>query len=183
MAGGQPSGCSRVRASRSPYGKLFAMGANRRAEIKMSPEEVASFLDEERTTAMCSMHPDGSIHAVAMWYGFIEGVIAVETKRKSQKVQNLKRDQRLTFLVEAGESYGELRGVEIVGKSKILDDPETVWKFGVSMWERYIGPYDESQRPMVEAMMHNRVIVTIDVEKVVSWDHRKLAGADAGLAG
>jgi hypothetical protein len=41
---------------------------------------------------MCSIGPDGSIHAVAMWYGFLDGCVTVETKAKSQKVQNLRRD-------------------------------------------------------------------------------------------
>jgi PPOX class probable F420-dependent enzyme len=150
------------------------MGVNRRSEIKMSPDEVEKFLNEERTTTMCSMHPDGTIHAVAMWYGFLDGVLTVETKAKSQKVQNLRRDPRLTFLVEAGDSYNELRGVELVGKARIVEDPDMIWEFGVSMWERYMGPYTEDQRPAVEIMMKNRILVTIDIDKTVSWDHRKL---------
>ncbi|HET6917357.1 MAG TPA: PPOX class F420-dependent oxidoreductase [Acidimicrobiales bacterium] len=150
------------------------MGANRRSEIKMSPEEVEAFLREERTTTMCSMHPDGSIHAVAMWYAFLDGQMAVETKAKSQKVQNLRRDPRLTFLVEAGDRYEELRGVETVGKARIIDDSDSIWSFGVSMWERYMGPYSEEHRAGVEFMMKNRVVVVIEPTKVVSWDHRKL---------
>lgn len=150
------------------------MGVNRRDQIKMSPEEIDAFLREERTATMCSIHPDGSIHAVAMWYGFLDGVLTVETKAKSQKVQNLKRDPRLTVLVEAGESYDQLRGVELVGKGRIVEDPERVWELGISVWERYIGPYDESQRDGLAAMLNKRVLVTIDVDKVVSWDHRKL---------
>lgn len=151
-----------------------AMGVNRRSEIKMSPEEVDNFLQEERTTTMCSMHPDGSIHAVAMWYAFLDGTIAVETKAKSQKVKNLRRDPRLTFLVEAGDTYDQLRGVEMVGKARIIEDPDQIWKFGVSMWERYVGPYSEDQRAGVEMMMKNRLLVTVDIDKIVSWDHRKL---------
>ena len=150
------------------------MGANRRSEIKMSPDEVEKFLDEERTVSMCSMHPDGTIHAVAMWYGFLNNTITVETKAKSQKVQNLRRDPRLTFLVEAGDTYDQLRGVELVGKARIVDDPDQIWDFGVSMWERYVGPYTEDQRAGVEMMMKNRLLVTIDIDKTVSWDHRKL---------
>jgi PPOX class probable F420-dependent enzyme len=156
------------------------MGVNRRAEIKMSTEEVDAFLREERTTSMCSMHPDGSIHAVAMWYAFLDGGLAVETKAKSQKVQNLRRDPRLTFLVEAGHEYAELRGVELVGTARLVDDPDAIWQFGVSMWERYMGPYTEDQKPFVEAMMKNRVIVAMDVSKVVSWDHRKMENASLG---
>jgi PPOX class probable F420-dependent enzyme len=148
--------------------------ANRRSEIQMSAEEIDSFLHEERTATMCSMHPDGSIHAVAMWYGFLDGVVTVETKAKSQKVQNVKRDPRLTILVEAGERYEELRGVELVGRARVVDDPDAIWKLGISVWERYMGPYDESQHDALAFMLHNRVLVTIDVDKVVSWDHRKL---------
>jgi PPOX class probable F420-dependent enzyme len=151
------------------------MGVNRRSEIKMSPAEVEAFLGEERTTTMCSLHPDGSIHAVAMWYGFLDGALAVETKIKSQKVQNLRRDPRLTFLVEAGDRYEELRGVELVGQARVVEDPESVHALGVSVYERYMGPYTEDQRSVVEAMMNNRLVVTIDVTKVVSWDHRKLS--------
>src|SRR6516162_5911145 len=150
------------------------MGVNQRRAVKMSAEEVDAFLQEQRTATMCSLHPDGSIHAVAMWYGFHDGKLAVETKRKSQKVQNLRRDPRLTFLVEAGDEYQELRGVELAGTARLIEDPDAMWNFGVSMWERYTGPYTEDQRPMVELMMHNRLVVAIEVHKVVSWDHRKL---------
>jgi PPOX class probable F420-dependent enzyme len=150
------------------------MGENRRGEIKMSPDEVRAFLEEERTTCMCTMHPDGSIHAVAMWYGFVDGALTVETKAKSQKVQNLRRDPRVTFLVEAGEKYEELRGVEIVGTARVVEDEEALWAFGRSIWERYVGPYDDSQKPALEVMLRNRVLVTVDATKVVSWDHRKL---------
>jgi PPOX class probable F420-dependent enzyme len=151
------------------------MGVNQRRDVKMSPDEVDAFLHEQRSATMCSLHPDGSIHAVAMWYGFLDGNLAVETKRKSQKVQNLRRDPRLTFLVEAGDEYQELRGVELVGTARLIEDPDAMWNFGVSMWERYTGPYTEDQRPMVELMMYNRLVVAIEVHKVVSWDHRKLA--------
>lgn len=145
----------------------------------MSPGEVDDFLRSERTTTMCTIHPDGSIHAVAMWYAFLGGTPGIETKRESQKIQNLRRDPRLTFLVEAGDKYENLRGVELVGRARIVEDPALVWEFGLSMWERYVSTYSEDQRPLVEAMMHDRVVVAIDVARVVSWDHRKLAQAAA----
>ncbi len=97
------------------------MGVKQRSEITMTATEVDGFLHSERTATMCSLHPDGSIHAVAMWYGFLHGVLAVETKTKSQKLQYLRRDARLTFLVEAGDHYAQLRGVELVGQARIVE--------------------------------------------------------------
>jgi PPOX class probable F420-dependent enzyme len=123
---------------------------------------------------MCSLSHDGSIHAVAMWYGFLEGAIAVETKTKSQKVQNLRRDPRLTLLFEAGDYYDELRGVELVGKAEIVDDPERLWPLGVSVFERYYGAFTDDLKPFVETMLNKRVAIKMHVERTVSWDHRKL---------
>src|SRR6185312_3961563 len=108
-------------------------GVNQRAAIRMTPEEVDAFLAERRSMTMCSIGPDGSIHAVAMWYGFLDGCITVETKAKSQKVQNLRRDPRLTVLLEDGDYYDELRGVELVGRGEVIDDPAQLQQLGVSV--------------------------------------------------
>ncbi len=151
------------------------MGTNLRESVKMTDDEVTAFLQEERTAVMCTMHPRGNIHAVAMWYGFIGSALSMETKAKSQKAQNLVRDSRLTVLVEAGDEYEELRGVELVGSAEITEDPDELWQLGVSMYERYFGPYTDQARDAVEAMLHNRVGIKLKTERVASWDHRKIA--------
>jgi hypothetical protein len=60
----------------------------------------------------------------------------------------------------------------------VVDDPDALWAVGVSVWERYNGPYSEEVKPLVEFMLNKRVAVRVDVERVRSWDHRKL-GMDA----
>jgi hypothetical protein len=43
------------------------------------------------------------------------------------------------------------------------------------VFERYMGAtYTDAMKPAVEAMLHKRVVVKVNVDKVVSWDHRKL---------
>src|SRR5437868_14836137 len=118
-------------------------GVNQRDLIKMTPAEVDAFLAERHSMTMSTISRDGSIHSVAMWYGFLEGAVAFETKAKAQKVTNLRRDPRLTCLVEDGESYDELRGVSLVGRGEIIDDPDRLWELGVSVFERYNAPYTE----------------------------------------
>jgi PPOX class probable F420-dependent enzyme len=149
-------------------------GVNQRKAIQMTPDEIDAFLAERRAMTMCSLSPDGSIHAVAMWYGFLEGAVAVETKAKSQKAQNLRRDPRLTLLFEDGDYYEELRGVELVGRAEIIDEPDRLWQLGVSVFERYYGGYSDEMKPFLEAMLNKRVVIKLHVERTVSWDHRKL---------
>ena len=149
-------------------------GVKQRDLVKMTPEEVNAFIHERRPMTMCSINHDGSIHAVAMWYGFLDGAVAVETKAKAQKAQNLQRDPRLTCMFEDGDYYEELRGVELVGRAEVIDDPERMFDLGVSVFERYYNPYTEDLRPFVETMLHKRVVIKLHVDRVVSWDHRKL---------
>lgn len=154
------------------------MAKNQRGEIQMSDDEVQAFLAGSRTATMATIGPTGVPHLVAMWYAVIDGEVWFETKAKSQKAQNLRRDPRMTCLVEDGWTYDALRGVAIEGTAEIVEDPDKLWAIGVDVWERYTGPYTEEMRPFVEVMLQKRVAVRLVPERVRSWDHRKL-GMDA----
>lgn len=160
------------------------MSTKQRAEVVMSDDEIASFLERSRTATIATIGPTGMPHLVAMWYGLIDGTIYIETKTKSQKAANLRRDPRIVCMVEAGDSYEELRGVSIEGTATVIDDVtgDEYWDPAISVFERYMGPTDE-QRPMVEFMMNKRVIVRIEPGRVRSWDHRKLGLPGIGVNG
>jgi len=149
---------------------------SRRDLIRMTAEEVEQFLDGRHTMNVATIGPDGRIHLVAMWYGFLEGAPAFWTYGKSQKILNLRRDPRITALVEDGEQYDELRGVELVGTGTVVEDRERIMALGRSVFERYTGPYSEEMEPVLEATGAKRLVVKVEVESVVSWDHRKLGG-------
>lgn len=161
-------------ASTQGAGAPMGHGQNQRGIIKMSPAEVDEFLHGRRTATMSTLGGDGSIHSIAMWYGFLEGAVAIESKAKAQKVVNLRRDPRCTFLVEDGEYYDELRGVTLMGRGEIVEEPDRIWELGVSVFERYTGPYTDEMKPFVETMLHKRVVVKLHVDRTISWDHRKL---------
>jgi PPOX class probable F420-dependent enzyme len=150
-------------------------GVNQRRLIKMTTDEIDAFIHERRPMTMCTLNHDGSIHAVAMWYGFLEGAIAIETKTKSQKAQNLRRDPRMTCMMEDGDTYEELRGVELVGRGEIVTEPERMFELGVDVFQRYYGGYTDDMKPFVETMLNKRIVVKLLVDRVVSWDHRKLS--------
>ena len=150
------------------------MGQNQRSQIEMTGEEANLFIDQSRTCTMATVGPGGMPHLVAMWYAWLDGHIWLESKAKAQKIVNLRRDDRLSVMIEAGNTYESLRGVTLEGRGVVVDDPDELWNVGVNVWERYEGPYSEDCRPFVEAMLHKRVAVRLDVERVRSWDHRKL---------
>lgn len=150
--------------------------ANQRAQVVMTDDEVEQFLQEGRTATLATNGPNGFPHQVAMWYGFVDGNVCFETKIKSQKAVNLLRDPKLSFSVEAGDTYDQLRGVAIDGIARIVhpDEPE-YWPAAISVFERYQAPYTEEMHPAVEFMMTKRVVVIVEPRRVRSWDHRKLS--------
>lgn len=119
----------------------------------------------------------GQPHLVAMWYGFLEGAPAFWTYARSQKAVNLRRDPRLTCLVEDGDTYDTLRGVELVGRGRIFEDQDTVQAVGRSVQQRYVGPLDAEAEAAMARSAAKRLAVRVEVDRVVSWDHRKLGGA------
>jgi PPOX class probable F420-dependent enzyme len=168
------------------------MGSNERAKIVMTPAEVTDFLARSRTATVASIGPDGLPHVVAMWYGIVGDAVYIETKSKSQKAVNLRRDPRMVFMVEAGTSYDTLRGVSLEGDCTIIEeaDGREYWAAARSVYERYTGPYTPDADPIIGFMMNKRVVVKLVPQRVRSWDHRKLGmdpmavtGSTAGFIG
>ena len=161
------------------------MGQNQRAAIVMSDAEITEFVERSRTATMATIGPTGHPHLVAMWYGLVAGKVYFETKAKSQKAVNLRRNPAISCSIEAGATYDQLRGVAIEGTAVIIDDTtdDEYWAAGISVFERYNGPYTEETKPFVEVMMNKRIVVRIDPIRVRSWDHRKLGMDSMPLAG
>lgn len=159
------------------------VGKNERAKIVMSDGEIAEFIERSRTATMATVLPNGRPHLVAMWYAVLDGEIWFETKAKSQKAVNLRRDPTITVMIEDGLSYDTLRGVSIDGQAEIYDDPETNLRVGISVWERYTGPYTDEMRPFVDQMMNNRICVRVVPSRTRSWDHRKLGMQGMPISG
>jgi PPOX class probable F420-dependent enzyme len=148
----------------------------RRKRISMTDEEIQAFLQEERTVQIATIDHDGYPHLVAMWYTLLDHQIAFWTYARSQKVVNLRRDPRLTCLVEAGKRYEELRGVQIKGQAVLYDDLATVQRLGEFISERYTGPLNENAHSLLAAQTAKRVAVVVKPVEIVSWDHHKLGG-------
>jgi PPOX class probable F420-dependent enzyme len=149
----------------------------RRDLIRMSDDELHEFLHGRRTMNVATFNHDDTIHLVAMWYGFYEGKPAFETFSKSQKVRNLQRDRRISVLVEDGDDYDKLRGVEIVGTAQVIDDQKIVMAIARNVVERYMDvKYPNDLDAVAAGLASKRSAIVIDADRIVSWDHTKLGG-------
>jgi PPOX class probable F420-dependent enzyme len=153
-----------------------------RDRVRMSDAEVAAMLASNRKVQLATINPDGYPHLVTMYYTLVDGKIAFWTYRTSQKALNLTRDPRISCLVETGEEYFDLRGVQIQGTVEAITDPDAVLKIGVAIGEVLAGSLAGAAgqggaiSEYVESAARKRYGYVVEPVRVMSWDHAKLLG-------
>ena len=145
-----------------------------RAAIALTDDEVAQFLAGSRTAVVVTLGPDGLPDPVPMWYVVDAGDVVMRTYAKSQKVRNLERDPRVAVLVEDGETYGTLRGVQLTGRVELSRDVEDVLDVVAGLAAKYEGVASVDREALLD-YAGKQVVMRVRAEKVVSWDHRKIA--------
>jgi len=145
-----------------------------RDQVAMTAGEVAAFLAGARKLQLATINRDGTPHLVAMYYVLLRGQIAFWTYRAAQKTRNLSRDPRLTCLVEAGEEYFDLRGVQVAGVARLVEDPAGVLEIGRGVAGGMAGVPGGAAEEYVAHAARKRVGFILEPRRIISWDHSKL---------
>ena len=143
----------------------------------MAEDEIAEFLGSARTMILTTIGPDGVPDPVAMWFVLRDGVIWMRTYGKSQKVTNVRRDPRVAVLVESGDHYAELRGVQISGRLELSDDLDIICDIAAELLVKYEGldpAHVPAAREAYRPTAAKQVAMRLVPERTVSWDHAKL---------
>jgi PPOX class probable F420-dependent enzyme len=145
-----------------------------RDRVAMTADEAAAFLAGSRKLQLATINRDGTPHLVAMYYVMLGGRIAFWTYRASQKARNLARDPRVTCLVETGEEYFDLRGVQVAGLARLVEDRAGVLEIGHGVAGGLAGVPTDAVDDYVAHAARKRAGYLVEPIRVVSWDHRKL---------
>ncbi|MGY1772441.1 pyridoxamine 5'-phosphate oxidase family protein [Blastococcus sp. SYSU D00813] len=152
-----------------------AAGQRRGRAIAMTAGEAEAFLAAERTCRVATVGADGRPHVAPLWFVWDGAALWLNSIVRSQRWTDLARDPRVAVVVDAGEDFFELRGVEITGRAEPIG--------GVPR-----GDEEQPELPAVERAFARKYTggdtfvpdgrhawLRITPEKLVSWDHRKIA--------
>lgn len=149
-----------------------------RSEIAMSADEIADFLGQGGTVQLALLGPDGYPDITPMWFVIEDDTLWMRTYGRSQKVVNARRDSRCCALIETGDRYLELRGVQVTGDVEVVEDVDRICWVAARLMVKYEG-VDAEHIPALEAAYRERapkqVALRLPLERIVSWDHRKMA--------
>src|SRR5579871_6311921 len=96
-------------------------------------------LEDGWTLQVASIGPHGFPHLVAMWYVVLDGRIHFTTFAKSKKVRNLRRNPKLSAMLETGRGYSELKGYVVEGEAELIEDVATTARVMALVGEKYSG--------------------------------------------
>ena len=144
----------------------------------MTEAELDAFLQEPHIARLSTINPDGTPHTMPIWYLYRDGAIWVSTQSIQQKVKNMRRDPRVTVLIDT--NYMPYCGVMIYGEASI--DPTDAVHRRVDIFERYFGDR-ASATAYAQAMAQKwePVMVKITPTRMIAFDYTK--GSLVPLAG
>ncbi|MFF9482890.1 pyridoxamine 5'-phosphate oxidase family protein [Streptomyces sp. NPDC014733] len=142
--------------------------------IMMMTDERDVFLTAQRTCRVATVSGDGTPHVGALWFAWDGTSLWLYSLTRSKRWRQLRNDPRLSVVIDDGEAYGELRGIELSGRAVFvgeaprtgrpcpeLDAPERLFA------SKYFG---------MESMPHDgrHAWLRLIPDSVVSWDFRKM---------
>ncbi|WP_033327070.1 pyridoxamine 5'-phosphate oxidase family protein [Streptomyces yerevanensis] len=144
-------------------------------KIMMIPEELDEFLTTQRTCRVATVSADGAPHLSALWFAWDGTSLWLYSITRSKRWADLQRDPRIAVVVDAGDEYGELRGVELSGTVEFVGEaPRTGEPYPeLDAVERLFAQKNFGLNEMPHDGRHAWLRLT--PESIKSWDFRKLA--------
>ena len=105
---------------------------------RMTDEEIWHFLTAgSRTAVFASIRPDGRPHAVPTWYEVDGRELVFTTWHETVKASNLRRDPRVTLVVQDPEPPYDY--VSIEGDAELIDDLDECRRIATRLGAKYMG--------------------------------------------
>ena len=146
--------------------------------VRMTDEEIWTFLTEGHTGIFTTLRVDGHPIALPVWYAVIDRRIYVVTRGK--KVARVAKDSRCSLLVESGERWAELQAVHVVCEGRVIDPDDELESAIRAEMNRKYAAYRTAPKAMPDATRQHyansgsAVIELLPLERILNWDNKKL---------
>lgn len=145
--------------------------------VTMSTEELDEFIGTHGDAVLTTLRADGRAAPMPVWYVAGDGALFFRTSVKTRRLDNIKRDSRVTVLISAGAHWAELRGVVLQSEAIVVEDLEQADRireaFDREFQDRVAAP---SALPEVSAKRYavDAVLRVPIPAQPTTWDNRKL---------
>jgi Pyridoxamine 5'-phosphate oxidase len=154
----------------------MAVTQRRGRRIMMTPAELDEFLSTQRTCRVATVSPDGAPHVSTLWFAWDGTSLWLYSITRSKRWADLRSDPRIAVVVDAGEDYGELRGVELTGSVEFVGEIPRTGEEQIPELETPERLFARKNFGMDQVPHDGRhAWLRLTPKAIASWDFRKLA--------
>lgn len=146
--------------------------------IRLSREEAWEVLAKAHTGIYTTLRSDGVPITLPVWFVALDERIYVASPAHRKKVARVRKDPRVSFLVESGERWAELVGVHLTGRAQIVEDPERITQVRALLDAKY-GSFrsKRSAMPAETRAQYETATVVMEIvpdDRILSFDNARL---------
>jgi len=136
----------------------------------MIDEELVSFFDQAQFARLGTINEDGTIHIAPIFFKYDDGQILMATQDPSRKIRNIKRNNKVTVLIDTTEVH--FKGALIYGTAEL--DYEDIIPKRMAIFEKRLSREDAETYARRLSGKWKCVIIRITPEKIASFDYSKV---------
>ena len=135
----------------------------------MSDDELVSFFNEAQFARLGTINEDGTVHLAPIFFKYDDGQIIMATQDPSRKVRNIKRDNRVTILIDTTDV--PFKGALIYGTAEL--DYEDVISKRIPIFGKRLSRDDAETYARRLSGKWKCVILRITPTRIASFDYSK----------
>jgi hypothetical protein len=122
--------------------------------------------------------PRRRAHCAPLWFVVVDRRIYVSGPARAKRVTRVRRDPRVSFLVESGTHWADLLAVHFTGRVRVVTEPALLARVAAALDVKYAAFRTSRQEMPAATRAHYEVnLATIEItpdEHILSWDNSRL---------
>ena len=152
--------------------------------VRLTADEAWRVLESSHTGVLTSLRRDGVPISLPVWFVALDRRVYVAGPARTKKFSRLRRDPRVSFLVESGTAWAELVGVHLTGTAAVVDDDTLRDRVSTALDAKYAA-FRTAREAMPDATRARYEVATTTIEirpdeRILSWDNGRLFREDEG---
>ncbi|QLH04030.1 pyridoxamine 5'-phosphate oxidase [Nitrosopumilus oxyclinae] len=127
------------------------------------------FLKEQKILRLATIGKNKTPHIAPVWYRYSGKKFYIGTNTKTQKAQNVKKNQRVSCCVDVGVNAPNIYGVLVQGNANLILDNAKVKTTAKKILLRYFK--DLENKSAKELLENTDCIIEIIPEKFTVWNY------------
>ena len=140
--------------------------------MRFSKEQAWEVLAAGHTGILTTLRADGTPISLPMWFVAMDQHIFVLTPALTKKVGRVRRNPRVSFLVESGTRWAELRAVHLTGHARVVEDENLRSRVREALDHKYAAFRSEGGDRNVEGIAMALIEITPD-DRILTWDNNR----------